>query len=138
MPSFTITNPAVQTEGLILGMRLTAATMTPPPGQQQQFINVRAMIDTGATLTAIRDDIPSTLGLNPVGYVLITTPTSAGVPCYQYLVNLAFPNNTHVTNVTVTAVPLQGQNVSCLVGRDILGQAVLVYNGYMNQFTLSF
>ncbi len=96
------------------------------------------MIGTGATLTAIRDDIPGTLGLDPVGDVLITTPTSTGVLCYQYLANMVFPNNTHVANFTVTAVPLQGQNISCLVGRDILGQGVLVYNGYMNQFNLSF
>lgn len=138
MPSFTITDPTVQSKGLILGMRLTAATMTPPAGQPQQYIDLRAMIDTGASLTAIRDDIPGILGLNPVGVVLITTPTSTGVQCYQYLVNLVFPNNTHIPNFTVTAVPLRGQNVSCLIGRDILGQGVLVYNGYMNQFTLSF
>ena len=79
MPSFTITDPTVQSKGLILGMRLTAATMTPPAGQPQQYIDVRAMIDTGASLTAIRDDIPGILGLNPVGDVLISTPTSTGV-----------------------------------------------------------
>ena len=63
MSYFTITNPAVQSEGLILGMRLTAATMTPPTGQAQQYIDVPAMIDTGATLTALRDDIPKNLRL---------------------------------------------------------------------------
>ena len=102
MSYFTITNPAVQSEGLILGMRLTAATMTPPTGQAQQYIDVPAMIDTSATLTAIRDDIPGILGLKPVGDVLITTPTSTGVLCYQYPANVVFPNNTHVANFTVT------------------------------------
>ena len=101
MSSFTITNPAIQSEGLILGMRLTAATMTPPTEQAQQYIDVPAMIDTGATLTAIRDDIPGILGLKPVGDVLITTLTSAGVLCYQYPANVVFPNNTHVANFTV-------------------------------------
>ena len=60
------------------------------------------MIGTGATLTAIRDDIPVTLGLKPVGDVLITTPTSAGVLCYQYPTNVVSPNNTHIANFTVT------------------------------------
>ncbi len=101
MSSFTITNPAFQSEGLILGMRLTTATMTPPAEQAQQFIDVPAMIGTGATLTAIRDDIPGILGLKPVGDVLITTLTSAEVLCYQYPANVVFPNNTHVANFTV-------------------------------------
>jgi hypothetical protein len=31
-----------------------------------------------------------------------------------------------------------GQNIQCLIGRDILQHGVLIYIGYSNQFTLSF
>jgi hypothetical protein len=30
------------------------------------------------------------------------------------------------------------QNIECLIGRDILENAVLTYIGYINQFTISF
>jgi hypothetical protein len=36
------------------------------------------------------------------------------------------------------AVPLQGQRIQCLVGRDVLRQAVLIYTSHNNSFTLSF
>ena len=39
---------------------------------------------------------------------------------------------------TVLEALLQGQNIQCLIGRDVLAQAVLVYIGYTNLFSLSF
>ena len=34
-------------------------------------------------------------------------------------------------------MPLQGQHVQCLIGRDVLADAVLVYLGESNRFSLS-
>ena len=56
---------------------------------------------------------------------------------YEYAVRLVFPNNV-VFESTVIEAPLQGQPIQCLVGRDVLSQAVLVYIGYGNLFSLSF
>lgn len=39
---------------------------------------------------------------------------------------------------TVLEAPLQGQNIDCLIGRDVLSQGVFVYIGYTNLFSLSF
>jgi len=50
---------------------------------------------------------------------------------------LLFPNNVIVETVVIAA-PLQGQNILCLIGRDVLQHGVFIYTGYVNTFTLSF
>ena len=50
---------------------------------------------------------------------------------------LVFPNNV-IANGTLLEAPLQGQNIQCLIGRDVLAHGVLVYIGYQNLFSLSF
>lgn len=101
----------------------------PPP------VKVKAMIDTGATNTVIRQGIASDLGLNPIGEVKINTPSSVGVPCYQYFVRLAFPNNIIFETVVIEA-PLRGQNIQCLIGRNVLVHATFIYMGPVNLFSL--
>lgn len=142
MPSFTVQLPNLQAVGPIVeiqiavGMPVEAAmrkaeTPVPPP------VSVVAMIDTGATGTVIRQGLAGQLGLNPVGVTHINTPSSTGVACYQYIVRLLFPNNVVFEAIAIEA-PLQGQHIQCLIGRDVLAHAVMVYIGYSNQFTVSF
>ena len=95
------------------------------------------MIDTGASATVVRDNLPLALGLNPVSVVLITTPSSTNVLCPVYLLRLVLPNNV-VVETTAIAAPLQNQHIQCLIGRDVLQHGVLVYIGYANTFSLSF
>ena len=95
------------------------------------------MIDTGATSSVIRQGLAAQLGLNPVGVTYITTPSSTNVPCHEYLVRLVFPNNV-LFETTVIEALLQSQNIQCLIGRDVLAHAVLIYIGYGNLFSLSF
>jgi len=52
-------------------------------------------------------------------------------------VRLLFPNNV-TFETTVIETPLQGQQIRCPIGRDVLSQGVLVYIGYSNLFSLSF
>ncbi|MBI3329343.1 MAG: retropepsin-like domain-containing protein, partial [Nitrospinae bacterium] len=96
-----------------------------------------AMIDTGATSSVMRQGLAAQMGLHPVGVTYINTPSSTNVACYEYLVRLVFPNNVLV-ETTVLEAPLQGQHIQCLIGRDVLAHAVLVYIGYGNLFSLSF
>jgi hypothetical protein len=103
----------------------------PPP------VTVQAMIDTGASSSVIRDDIPTALGLNPVGVVSVKTPSSAGLQYPQYALRLQFPNRVS-SEVTAVAAPLPGQHFECLIGRDLLTHAVLIYTGHDGSFTLSF
>jgi len=95
------------------------------------------MIDTGASGSVIQKGLAGQLGLNPIGLTYINTPSSTNVACYEYAVRLIFPNNVFV-EATVLEAPLQGQNIQCLIGRDVLALGVLVYIGYGNLFSLSF
>ena len=82
------------------------------------------------------DEIDTRLGsIDPA--LAINTPSSIGVLCDQYAARLIFPNNV-VGEAVVIEAPLEGQHVQGLVGRDILSEAVLVYIGYTNQFTMRF
>ena len=96
-----------------------------------------ALIDTGATGSVVQQGIPARLGLNPIGTVQISTPSSANVRCFEYYIRYLFPQNVTIEG-TVIEAPLAGQPIQCLIGRDILANAVLIYMGYANQFTLSF
>jgi predicted aspartyl protease len=142
MPSFTTQLPNLQATGPLVDVRIwvsipveealkKAGSKIPEP------VTAKGMIDTGATGSVIQPAIAQQLGLQPVGVVSISTPSSDNVPCLQYIVRLIFPNNVIVESLAIEA-PLRGQNIQCLIGRDVLAHGVFVYTGYINQFTLSF
>lgn len=142
MPSFAAQVPNLQTVGPVVDLQIavgsavetvlrTSGAPIPPP------IRTPAMIDTGATGSVIAQGLASRLGLNPIGVTYINTPSSTNVACYEYSVRLIFPNNV-LWEGQVLEAPLQGQHVQCLIGRDVLAQAVLIYIGYGNLFSLSF
>jgi len=142
MPSFTAQLPNLQAMGPLVEMRIWVGTpveeaLKKADRKIPEPVAARGMIDTGATGSVIQPAIAQQLGLQPVGVVSISTPSSENVPCLQYPVRLIFPNNVIVEALTIEA-PLRGQHIQCLVGRDVLAHGVLVYTGYINQFTLSF
>jgi len=142
MPSFTTQLPNLLALGPIVDMRIWIGTPVEETLKKNgvnlpEPILLKGMIDTGATGTVIHPDVPKKLGLQPVGVVSINTPSTENVLCYQYMVRLVSPSNVIVEAIAVEA-PLKGQHIQCLVGRDVLAHGVLVYMGYINQFTLSF
>ena len=142
MPSFTTQVPNLQESGPVVTVKLTVGSMLEDVLRRSNQnipapVEVSAMIDTGASGTVVREDIVSQLNLNPIGMVQINTPSSTNVQCYEYLIRVIFPNNVIVETVAI-AVPLQGQNIQCLVGREVLQHGVFIYTGYINAFTLSF
>jgi predicted aspartyl protease len=142
MPSFTTQVPNLRDIGPIVQVRMTIGTILEDVMRRNGSavpvpLTIPALIDTGATGTVIRQDLIPQLNLHPVGTTLIHTPSSINVVCYEYLMRIIFPNNVVVETVVIGA-PLQGQNISCLIGRDVLQQGVFIYTGYTNTFTLSF
>jgi hypothetical protein len=108
----------------------------PPP------ITVAALIDTGASCTVVTSGIPAQLGLQPMGSRLVNTPTSQKVPCPTYAIRIIFPSTGGIKSsvgfdAVVMEAPLQGQNIQCLIGRDFLQHAILIYSGPDEMFTLS-
>ncbi len=105
-------------------------------------VTVTGLIDTGSARTAIDRGIASRLGLQPVGFRLISTPSSEGavrVPAYAVQVGLAGRGGgVAFDTVTVVEGQIADQNIGILIGRDILASAVFVYVGTSGQCTISF
>jgi predicted aspartyl protease len=142
VPSVTSSVSNLQAVGPLLEVRLAvshaaeqaliaAGSPVPKP------IVIPMLIDTGASHSLIQSGLAQQLGLNPVSTVAIATPSSQNVMCDVYAVRLILPPNIQA-ELTAVEAPLQGENIQGLIGRDVLSQAVLVYIGYQNQFTLSF
>ena len=104
-----------------------------------------ALIDTGATITSIHADILTGLGIQPIGIANVGT---AGGPQQQstYPARFTFPGTnlpgfelSQVIGCNLTGQMAPGQRpIIGLIGRDVLANAVLVYNGSAGMFSLSF
>ena len=118
---------------------VTAAGQAPPPSATGL-----ALVDTGATLTAVHEPLLKGLGLNPVG--VVTSGTAAG-PIQQslYFARLVFPVLGWTIDQQVTGVDLTGQAVQtnppqpivALLGRNLLQNAVLIWNGPAGSWALA-
>ena len=101
-----------------------------------------ALIDTGATYTAIDDGAATKLGLSPVG---VTTGGTAGGPATHslYPVRLMFPGVgldrefEQAAGVNLTGQMVGNHQIIALIGRDVLSGCVLTYNGVAGLFTLA-
>ncbi len=102
-----------------------------------QPIGARALIDTGASNCIIQQDIPKKLGLAPIDAVKITTPSTKEHTCYRYFLRMILPGHGLMYDGVFTAAPLEGQNIQCLIGRDMLKDGILIYIGNTNLFTFS-
>ncbi len=104
---------------------------------------VRALVDTGASCTCVDPSILAALGLAPTGITPIHTP-STGTQTHaanQYDVSLVLIHP--ALTLTLGAVPvvesqLKIQGIQGLIGRDVLSNCLLVYDGPNRIFTLAF
>lgn len=118
----------------------SAGQPVPPP------VQVQAMVDTGASCTCVDPTVLSHLGLSPTGTTPMVTPSTGGQPIQatQYDVSLMIPsapNQTPLFHHTIPVVESQlvaMQGFHVLLGRDVLGECLLVYDGRMGLFTLAF
>lgn len=98
-----------------------------------------ALIDTGASITAVEQNILVGLGLSPTGVTQIATPGGqAQQPTYAC--ELSFPG-TPIPALPFSLVigsPIQLLGYTVLVGRDVLRYFQLVYNGAEGFWTLAF
>jgi predicted aspartyl protease len=143
MPSFTTQVANLLLDGPVVEIQLTISKTLLEKLRSENKpipnpIPVRGLIDTGATFSVIQVGLAQKLGLNPIGTAIAQTPSTStdGVQAYKFNLALFFPNQVTV-EVNAVEMPLEGQNIQCLVGRDILSLGVLVYTGYINQFTFT-
>jgi hypothetical protein len=105
-------------------------------------MQVRAMIDTGTTVTAVASRVLSSLNV-PAG-PLVETTTAAGlvrVPIYHVsftIYDLASGNTYNRHHWTVTGLAHDLDDVDVLFGLDLLREIVLLVDGPRQTFSLDF
>ncbi len=101
-----------------------------------------ALIDTGATRSCVHAPIMSSLGVNPIG--VVTSGTPAGQVLHSlYPAHFTFPATTievdftSVVGVDLSGQIITGQQLIALIGRDVLSNGILVYNGTIGTFSFA-
>jgi hypothetical protein len=109
-----------------------------------QPVSGYALIDTGASISAIHEPILNQLGILPIDSIPISTPSGAG-RSFIYPTKVSFPalgvvgySLSRVVGSDLNWLTPDGRTVVMLLGRDLLRFFLLVYNGQRNTITLSF
>ena len=99
-----------------------------------------ALIDTGASFTSVDEAPLHALGLRPKAFTDVATPSSVRVERPVYACVLSFPGTPlpPIPFNEVVASNLAGFGVAALIGRDVLADCQLVYNGLEGFWTLAF
>jgi len=105
----------------------------PVPAARRGF----ALIDTGASITAVDEEVVASLGIQPIGQMKLSTPSQSR-PAWLYAARLtcsavAVPV---VEILDIVGCTLQPQGFIALLGRNFLRKVVLVYDGPGGFFTL--
>lgn len=144
MASITISSPTLQNDGPVLEVEILLSKDYENTYKQANKpipapVKVNALVDTGASGCVIRKDIPEKLGVRPIGTARVSTSATIGHEAYVYWLRLIIRTESETITYTgqFTALPLERQNISVLIGRDFLRHGIFVYTGTANQFTLS-
>ena len=128
-------------EGPILTIRaepvLAVQALLRESGEDVPAVELTALVDTGASGTLIQSAVFSQVGIEPYSFAYLRTPsTNEPILCGRYRIRIVL---SEALSFEVDAVngALTGQNLQCLVGRDILQFVKLAYNGPRNQFTIT-
>jgi predicted aspartyl protease len=109
-------------------------------GDAEEVPSVRSLmlVDTGASGSAVDQEVIAMLGLQPTGSIAIATPSHEHHDVLTYDIDLIIEQNQfHIPDVPVFATGLKNQGIHGLIGRDVLQHMLLVYNGYSGDFTLA-
>jgi predicted aspartyl protease len=108
--------------------------------QQGKAIGTRqgfALIDTGASQTAVDEQVAKDLGLPIVDVGKMTSASHEKHPCNLYPVQVSIPPNLTFQSPRAMGALLAPQGLVAIIGRDVLQHCLLVYNGGTGQITLS-
>jgi len=116
-----------------------AGIAIPPP------VIVRCLIDTGASGTCVDTSVIAKLGLLPSGTVNVHTPSTGATPCvknqFDVGIGIVMDNGQiHLPGMIIPVIEsdLKSQGIEALLGRNILEQGILIYDGRRRLLTLAF
>lgn len=119
-------------EGAIVRVFIESTSLPPEDFAESRKpgLNVKALIDTGASVTIVNPELARSCGLILTGTAKIASVSGQiGVP--EYAAAISFPGTTlpRLDMVRVLAVPIGAQRVSCLIGRNVLQEWRITYDG---------
>ena len=130
---------------LYIGVSQPRASALSQAGQTiPQPIGVRGLIDTGASMTAVDPSIITALGLQPTGAQPILTPSTGATPhsANTFDVSITIPiigaQTWTLGALQVFESALNVQGIQALIGRDVLANSLLIYDGRFGIFSLAF
>lgn len=141
MPLHTWKEPTLYKSGAVIDIAISpsrseledmadSGILPPPP------LAATAMFDTGARRTVIRRGLGASLGLTPIGFRTIGT-ADGRLECAVFSVSIVIPDLGPSFVGAVLEMALEGQNVDCLLGRDLLRHGLFVFNGPEGLFTFA-
>lgn len=123
----------------VLARRLRAGAAIPGP------LSVPALLDTCAQVTCVDPSVIARLGASPALVTMANLAAMSGLaPTLRYELALTVGDPATATSLLevpdleVLEVPLAGLGYEALIGRDVLAQCVLVYDGLTNSFALAY
>jgi predicted aspartyl protease len=109
-----------------------------------QVVIIRALIDTGANCTCVDPEVIKKLALTPSGVVHMLSASTGATPhvCNQFdvAIVIAMDNQVHVPSLVIPVIEsnLKTHGFHALIGRDVLDQGVMIYDGPRRSITLTF
>jgi predicted aspartyl protease len=114
-----------------LAQQMQAQGQTPPPPEE-----IQALVDTGASITAINVSVAQRLGLPTTGSIQIGGATGvADQPLYAAMFRIPDPF-IEWDPMTIAGANLSGTPFDILVGRNVLCNMTLSYDGKNGRFSL--
>ena len=135
MPSFQRDRRGLERTGPLFDVELSAHSEVASAVPHK--VSVAALIDTGASHTAITRGLAEDFGIHEVGHTMIMTPDGRTMECRVFSLRLGFSGERPVA-ANVVEMPLEGQSLECLIGRDVLASAVFEYHGPDGRFAVEF
>jgi len=106
-------------------------------GEEIPFANISGMIDTGASGTLIESEVFQSLGIESYDKVrLHTTSTINPLIRGKYRVRVVLSGSI-AFDIDAVDRSLTGQNIQCLIERDILEFVTFTYDGPNSRFSIN-
>jgi hypothetical protein len=141
-------NASIQEDGLIVTVGIALSTaraevLKKAGGSPVPPIWVTALLDTGASCSVVDSSVVRSLNLVRAGTIEGHTPSSVNpfqtFDLYDVCLAFAKPQVKIMSmNLAVAEARLAGQGFLALIGRDVLQHCLLVYNGPLKSYSLSF
>ncbi len=104
------------------------------PGAMEE---IQALVDTGASITAIDQTVAARLGLIATGSVQIGGVTGVSTqPLYGARIVMPEPGFTF-DPIQIVGAPLNAPDFQLLIGRNLLCSMMMTYDGVRGQFALT-